>query len=393
MKSSRHHFDLKGKNAEEFVHELALKTFLTDWCFLNPVLPDGKELCDLLVVFDQCVIIWQVKDLKLGRHGKYRKSEVEKNLRQLSGARRHLFELKAPIALQNPRRTIETFDPTRITEVFLISVLLGEEEDYFPFIESVKEFTVHVFNKEFTRLVLTELDTISDFMCYLRAKEALLGHCQFLFVEGGEEELLASYLMNNRQFAWTEEANMLHLEEGFWNEFQASASYKFKKDQNRISYAWDGMIGRAHEGSNRYELVARELARPTRFERRILAKLFFQEHVAAHRDDTYDLRRSVSVMDGTTYCFLFCDENVPRQGRRDMLQAICHVARGKFPQNSKVIGIATEKKFKATCSYDFVLFKAPLWTREDQTQIKELQKKLGIFEHPRIQQIEEKEYP
>jgi len=79
---------LKGKNSEKILHDLAIKTFLADWCYLNPQLPDKKELCDLLVVFDNIAIIWQIKDLKLNKRGKYNKAEVQKNLRQLSGARR-----------------------------------------------------------------------------------------------------------------------------------------------------------------------------------------------------------------------------------------------------------------------------------------------------------------
>ena len=46
------------RKAESILHELAKKTFLTDWCYPNPLLPDGKELCDLLVVFGDTAIIW-----------------------------------------------------------------------------------------------------------------------------------------------------------------------------------------------------------------------------------------------------------------------------------------------------------------------------------------------
>src|SRR5262245_4413789 len=42
----RDYFDLKGKKAEQVLYELAAKTLLTDWCYLNPRLPDGKELCE-----------------------------------------------------------------------------------------------------------------------------------------------------------------------------------------------------------------------------------------------------------------------------------------------------------------------------------------------------------
>jgi hypothetical protein len=244
-----HYFDLKGKDAEQFVHELAVKTFLTDWCFLNPILTDGKELCDLLVVFDQTAIIWQVKDLKLGKNGKYKKSEVEKNIRQLSGARRQLFELRTPIHLRNPRRTVEKLDPTQITEVFLISVLLGEGEDYFPFVESVNQFTAHIFDREFTQIILTELDTIADFTNYLRAKERLLHDNQFLIIEGGEEELLAFYLFNERSLVRLQKVSEVHINGNFWDKLQRNRRYQLKKKEDKISYGWDHIINRAHEGS------------------------------------------------------------------------------------------------------------------------------------------------
>ena len=87
MASSGHYFHEKGRRAEGIIHDLATVTFLTDWCYPNPKKPDGKELCDLLVVFDDTAIIWQIKDLKVDAEGKYKEAEVAKNLRQLSGAR------------------------------------------------------------------------------------------------------------------------------------------------------------------------------------------------------------------------------------------------------------------------------------------------------------------
>ncbi|RZD14008.1 MAG: hypothetical protein EVJ47_07150 [Candidatus Acidulodesulfobacterium ferriphilum] len=80
---SKDFFNIKGKNAEELIHELATKSFFIDWCFPNPKLPDNKELCDLLVIFDDIAIIFQIKNLKL-KNGKYNKSEVKKNIKQLS---------------------------------------------------------------------------------------------------------------------------------------------------------------------------------------------------------------------------------------------------------------------------------------------------------------------
>lgn len=244
MDVSKHYFNLKGKNAEQLVHDLALKTFLTDWCYLNPMRPNGKELCELLVVFDDIAIIWQIKDLKLNKQGKYKKAEVEKNLRQLCGARRQLFELKTPIKLENPRRGKEPFDATAIKKVYLISVLFGEEEDWFPFVEYIKGYAVHVFTRDFTQIILNELDTISDFTNYLRMKETLLRQNKRFVILGGEEELLALYLGNNRSFDKLNEATHIMIDQGSWERFQSSQEYIEKKKRDEISYGWDDIINR-----------------------------------------------------------------------------------------------------------------------------------------------------
>lgn len=393
MDNSKHHFNIKGKDAEEFVHELALKTFLTDWCYLNPDLPDGKELCDLLVVFDNVAIIWQIKNLKLDANGSYKQSEVEKNLRQLAGARRQLFDLKTTIELENPRRIKEKFDPTTINEVYLISVLLGKGEAYFSFVKTIKDYKAHVFTRDFTEAVLTELDTIADFTAYLRAKETLVQLDKQIIILGGEEELLAFYLLNDRSFARFDEATLVMSDSGSWERLQNETQYLAKKKEDEISYGWDNIINRTHECAAGYEPVARELARPTRFQRRCLGKSFFDAHVQAHNDSISNPFRRVISFEGMTYCFLFCDERDYSEARKAMLHDFCYIARIKFPANLLVLGIATEKHFAPVCSYDFCLLKMPTLTSENQSKIEEIQRKTGILVNPAVTRVEEKEYP
>lgn len=391
MNISKSYFTLKGEDAEKLVHDLALRSFLTDWCYLNPILPNGKELCDLLVVFDEIAVIWQIKDLKLGKQGKYRKREVDKNLRQLSGACRQLFELKSPIELENPRRGKEQFDVSIVKEIYLISVLLGEGEEAYSFVEYIKDYIVHVFNRDFTQIILNELDTISDFTNYLRAKEALLIQNKQFIILGGEEELLALYLENNRSFDKLNEATHVVIEQGSWEHLQNRPEYKAKKEQDKISYGWDSMINTAHTGSSQYEIIAREMARPNRFARRYLSKAYLDANMKAHNDNKYDLFRRVLPTDGVTYCFLFQDG--PRERRTVMLSAICQIARAKCPENKKVIGIATEKKIRPTCSYDFCLMNIPELTEEYQKYIEKLQKDTRILTNPIFGYTHEDEYP
>ena len=391
--SSKDYFQLKGERAEGIVHDLAEKTFLTDWCFPNPRLPNDKELCDLLVVFDDTAIIWQIKDLKLDSNGKYNKSEVEKNLRQLSGARRQLFDLETQIELENPRRRKENFDSSTIKKVYLISVLLGQGEDNFAFVDEIKKHTVHVFTRDFTQIILNELDTITDFSDYLRAKESFLDNTKALTILGGEEELLAFYLTDNRSFQRFGEEDSILIEDGLWVKLQNKPEYKAKNDADKFSYYWDSIINRAHTCGEEYERVARELARHNRFQRRYLSKILFDSHVMAHKDNTHELFRRILLVDGVSYCFLFQDDPEPRKKRRAMLAAICQIARGQYQQNKKVLGIATEKRIRPTPSYDFYFMYIPEWTEQNQKEMEKLQKDTKIFEDPSVSHFHVHEYP
>jgi hypothetical protein len=142
------YFRLKGEKAESILHELAEKTFLTDWCYPNPVLPNGKELCDLLVVFDDTAIIWQLKDTKLDSNGNFKESDVQKNQRQLLGACRQLFEIKTNITLTNPRRGSENFIPSEIKCIHLISAFFGDNPNMITSREKAKEYFIHTFTKK-----------------------------------------------------------------------------------------------------------------------------------------------------------------------------------------------------------------------------------------------------
>lgn len=394
MSESKHYFQLKGVAAEEVVQNLAVRSFFTDWCYLNPKMPDGKELCDLLIVFDRVVIICQIKNLKLGSDGHYSRNEVDKNIRQLSGARRQMFDLKRPISLSNPRRGVEVFDPSTIQEVYLISVLAGEGEAIFPAVEAIKDKTAHVFTSSFVETALTELDTVADFVQYLKAKEALLQKLNTLLILGGEEELLAHYLMQGRTFDDLANATDAVLEEGCWAGLQDRHEYKAKKGADKISYGWDNMIDRVHErGSLEYERLAREIARPSRFERRFLSKVFFEAQVLAHEDSEHDVIRRVLPMDGRTYCFIFADDPEPRDRRKAMLKGLSFVARGKYKQNTTVIGIATEKKLRPECTYDYCLLEMPKWSEEDDRRLEEIQRTTGLLTNVILGEAREDEYP
>jgi len=365
---------------------------LFDWCYENPKWSDGKELCDLLVVFDDVAVIWQIKDLKKGRVGKYNQREVEKNLRQLNGAKRRLFELNDSIELENPRRGKELFNPTSIKEAYLISALVGEGEDYFEFVKKNKDKTIHVFDKEAVETILNELDTIKDFIQYLKEKEDFLSADNQITLLGGEKELLAYYLMNERNFKRLGKYDGILIDEGCWEDLQKKPEYLAKKEENKISYGWDSIINRAHTCGGEYELIARELAKADRFQRRVLSKNFFEAHIRADSKKKENFYQRIIKVDGITYCFVFA--NAPsREHRKNLLSNVCFVARDFYKENKKVIGIATEMKILPECSYDFCLLDFPEWTNSEEEEAKRIKKELKIFKNLEYGRFQEDEYP
>jgi hypothetical protein len=395
--NSENIFNERGRKAEEFVFRLAKKTFLSDWCYLRPHLPKSKgnkELCDLLIVFDDVAIIWQIKNTKLDKFGKREIGDIEKNKRQLLGAKRQLFELKTEISLENPRRGNELFDPSLIKRIYLISALLGPEEVTYSFVDITENNNIiHSFSEGFTEVVLKELDTIKDFTNYLNEKESLIRSVDTISLIGGEKELLANYLANNRTFSNFYQMNNVIIENENWKYIVSKPEFIAKKEEDKISYGWDNIIERAHTGGEKYEIIARELARPSRFERRMLSKSFLDAWTCATHDKINNRLFRVIFGIGTTYCFIFMDPSLPHEFRKSMLQQVCFVARGLQLENKKVIGIATEMKLKPECSYDYYYLEKLDWTTDDQNIVKKMQEKNHIFLDPKTCVLHEVEYP
>jgi hypothetical protein len=291
--------------------------------------------------------------------------------------------------LSNPRRGAETFDPSGIKHVHLISVLMGDGEGVFPFLQKFKEHLVHGFTREFADIAMSELDTVADFCKYLRAKESI-DLDKMIFILGGEENLLGKYIEQGRSFSWVDNYDVIHIDDTIWPKVSHSRQYLKKKEMDRISYGWDSMIERIHEGTSKYERLARELARPDRFTRRVLSESFMEAYTELMQSPMDMLRRQTVIGD-TTYCFLVTnDVEHPSKRRQEMLEAMCLVARGLNRQNSRVIGVATSRD---NTNYDFVYLNIPEWTAQLEEEKARLQEHFGIFVSPRVTQTNSDEYP
>ena len=390
---------VKGKDAEQFVHVLAYKTFLTDWCFTNPEYLDNgtrKELCDLLVVFGDVAIIWQVKNTKLDKESFYKEQDIEKNLNQLVGAYNTLFKHEQPIELENPRRGKETFDPKVIKDIYLVSALVGPEPELSPVYFKHKNHTIHNLNRSFTEVLLTELDTIKDFCEYLeKVQEFVENGKEVIDVENGKG-LLSYYLKNERDFGELKESNVAAFIDETWDSFVNRPEVKAKKKAEEISYKWDELIGFLHKtDALNYEIIARELARTSRFQRRRLAKSFIDAAIQANKSEYEDKdyrRLMIDLDDGITYCFLFSSEI--SEHRKMHLELMLRVARGIKKEIKMVIGIATKKiSVPGDENFNFAIYTLEEWTEEAQRDMDVIQEQTGIFKDTKLEIHTVHEYP
>ena len=103
---------------------------------------------------------------------------------------------------------------------------------------------VHIFDEVTLDIVLRELDTIDDFVRYLRAKVAFLrsGHVGLIV---SEEDLLAYYLLNEQSLPIPSNLGDQQIGiKGTWDFIIRSPRYAAKKAADKISYLWDDLIER-----------------------------------------------------------------------------------------------------------------------------------------------------
>jgi hypothetical protein len=323
---------------ERYLNRLARRSFLSLWSYPGPyrsqragVGGDGKELCDLLVVFENHVLIFSDKDCEfpdLADEGlawrRWYKRAILKSAEQIWGAERwvrdhpdRLFLDRActrpfPIDLPDPatirfHRIVVAHDTTgrrkrRIggTGSLLIDPEIVGDMHLLPPADGGRLFAlgninpdkgyVHVLDDASLGRVMRALDTIPEFVNYLTRKETFIlsGRLRGAF---GEEDLLGYYLKNTNEdgdhdFPVPHGAEKIVLEEGHWADMIRRPEYRRKLTADRISYAWDEIIenisGSVVDGSLIYTSVTevatherrllRVLAREPRVRRRMLAQ-------------------------------------------------------------------------------------------------------------------------
>lgn len=452
-------------DAEKYLKQLCDRTFLSLWSYPGVYrnqghqgkASDGKEVCDLLVVFDNHIIVFSDKDCQFPDSGnleldwsRWFRRGIQKSAEQVWGAERwikthpnRLFLDRActrpfPIRLPDPssakfHRIVVAHNVSQRSRrimggsgsLMIAPQVVGPrhyatvKDGGSPFtigqIDPSKGF-VHVLDDTSLDIVMDTLDTITDFVAYLTKKEELITNGRLGFA-AGEEDLLAYYLgrLNDHgehDFVMPTGVQMLFINEGLWKNFIQSPQHLSQLAANRVSYTWDRLI----EAFNRHiladsqyytsqpgvanqERIIRFLAREPRTRRRMLAK-----SLLGLIEQTPRSKKAARVMQPSNpgdpyYVFLLLPhlENVPydeyREVRRKLLEAYCLVTKLEFSEAEDIIGIATETGMDTGRSEDALYFDAKVWTPEDEAEAKSLQKDLGLLRTVNRFASQEWEYP
>lgn len=416
----------------------------------------GKELCDLLVVFDDHVIIFSDKacafpvnvDVDLAWR-RWFKRTVLQSAKQIRGAERWIreypdrlyldractrpFPISLPpserirfhriVVAHGSIRECRKFFSGDSGSLILNSGLTREQRANSPFqvgrLDDLPGW-IHVLDDVTLDLLLREIDTIADLTRYLDRKEQFL-RAHRAVMAAGEEELLAIYLKHlgsdgEHDFVLPDDPTRrgldgVWIDVGHWGAFCQNPQRLARIQADQISYSWDTLIEKfAHNIRNGtledpvssdvayHEVGLRRLAREPRMKRRFLAKKLIELVLGGPLDKPRIRIMLASRPEETCYVFLvvppaFTPSGAYRAFRREMLQAYCMVTKLQNPVARHIVGIATEPGDEDIRSEDLVYLDASDWSENQQRAAQRLQREVGILTNVRMWQAVEKEYP
>ena len=448
--------------AERSLQKSAERSFLSLWSYPNLYIDKGtaknkgQEFCDLLVVFGQHVLIFSDKDIvypetddKALAWKRWFKRAVMKSAEQVYGAERWIkqhpdrifldqactqkFPLKLPPAGEMiVHRIVVAHGASEICKrelggtgsLMIAPTVVGDA--HYDVAPPIGLFTVgqinpqkgfiHVFDDTTLNVVLTMLDTISDFTNYLTKKEQFIESGRLTFA-AGEDDLLAYYLQHlnadgEHDFIAEQNFDFLAIDEGLWEDFKQHSQRLAQIEANKISYFWDELIETfnkhiladtqyytSHLGVESSEQNIRFMAREPRTRRRLLAQTLID--VARNTPSNYRAARVVepSKLGDPFYVFVFLPSKYSetpeqyRELRGKLAEAYCLVVKLIFPEALDIICIATESGNPGASGEDSLYFDAREWTPELEAEAKSLQEDLGLLADIKRRYGKVSEYP
>ena len=431
---------------EQVLAELCERSFLRLWSYPNPYKDDGKELCDLLAVFEDHVFIFfdresrhlkaEGKDKKLAWE-RWKRAAIDDQARTAHGAERYLRggrkifldaerTTEFPIAIDRDKMIVhkivvahgaaeacQAFSGANVYGSLAVAYGKPGADLSWPFLVEIdKDQPFHLLDSHNLPIILGELDTIFDLSSYLDAKlEAIRRYDGLMYC--GEEDLLAHYFLNfdeakNRHYIGTAETGFdgFMIGEGEWRDFIATAPYKRKKAADAPSYIWDEIIQKTarntldgtllgNSSMLRGKSAIHEMAKEPRFSRRALSTAMI-ESINNFPENADPYVRNVSLMPsfykGKAYVFLQLKatnigdyDNEYRPRRQAMLELACGAAKNKFSHLETIVGIAIDApKFATKIAEDFILMDCKDWTDDLRDHYERANEGFNFFNTPNL---------
>lgn len=421
--------NIKGNLGENLVNQLAFDTYLDYWCYPNPKFENGnkKEICDLLIVFNNVCIIFSVKNYEFkGNHKRYFNNTIEKAVKQINGAYKTLFT-NEKVIIKHPYKNETIFPKDKINKVYRIIINLGEGIQFYNLERTTQnQDFITIFDKDTFTTILKELDTIPDLIDYLDKREILfknkdvkilpgsndeIGIQSFhdfselfksnndkasILISGTEKDLLSYFIKNTRNFpeaiSSSYDSSVIIID-GEWEKFKSIEKVKRKVEEDKISYFVDKFVKNEILTSNYFykDDIARELLSLNRLNRRFVSKLFFDfyNQIKNHTDIEFD-RRYVDLGElGIVFT------NYTEKYTFEMINKVNTIAMESFNyynnyKNKNLILISTNRNYK----FYFGIEKDIVpYCFEDEEIIKKNIKTLGWFKNYKINKSTIDEFP
>lgn len=436
--------------SEQLLAKLCERSFLYLWTYPNLFKKPGKELIDLMIVFEGDIILFSDKSCEYPDTGdastdwrRWSNRSITKSSHQIYMAERWLeshpddvfLDAKCQERMPLILPKLSASDRTRVHRVCVVTGAMrrctdvgrvGLELDL-SVVDAARPLTIgkvsnmngwlHVFDEFSLNIILSELTTIKDFIHYLNSKNALLNSGEFLGAPN-EVELLSHYVWNARSFPKVNQK--YYLDSGFWIRLESDAAFQAGRRENAVSFLWDALIeyitghfinGTLEDGNqldvHEYERMVRIMASETRFDRRILSKQILErldkvdelKRLPKNRPQAYIASILESSQKKVVYVLLIVpqldSQAEHRKLRKEILQLRCLAAKAVCPERQFILGIALDAPNPRGNSEDFSFMDTESW-QDEQIQIaKRAQTELGFFLPDNVTRscFSEDEYP
>lgn len=460
--------DRAGINdSERYLGALARRSFLSLWSHQNLFREVGKELADLVVICQNIVLIFSDKKIKFHDGIELDVAWQRWYNKAVLASVKQLRRAEGWIRTQPDRifRDAKCSDKLKIglnsndLEIHKIAVANGAAEaclKHFrggsgslvvspsenplnpsPFCipnpAGEKDF-VHVFDEAHLHVVMQELDTIVDFVEYLRSRRKIIAN-QNLVMSAGEEDLLALYSKDinedglhdfvTKSGESLKPGNMFVIQEGSYAAFRNRSEYKNKKIADRKSYLWDHLIEKFSKNlangtlapipeqldglDGRFggaELALRYMALERRLERRQHSEAILTAFDRLEESEGNRFFRAILHDDKTKetgFCVLLMKRSIVPDDvsfdeyREFRCRTLSAYTEGLLERNrhlKRMIGLATEGERDGPRTEDLVYHEPPDWTPENVTKIREIEKVFEIFQNEvSFERLSSLEYP